>query len=80
MLFIFCDIVLEVFVGILLLEKFVHVSQASGIFNLFNCWVYDSIPSIPLYTIYCFLLAIISFIVVIYIYHDREEVIVASEK
>lgn len=80
LLFIFCDIVLEVFVGILLLEKFVHVSQASGIFNLFNCWVYDSIPSIPLYTIYCFLLAIISFIVVIYIYHDREEVIVASEK
>lgn len=80
LLFIFCNIFLEVFIGILLLEKYAHISQASGIFNLFNCWVYDSIPSIPLYTIYCFLLAVISFIVVIYIYHDIEEVVIESEK
>ena len=80
LLFIFCDIFLEVLVGVLLLEKCAHIHQASGIFSLFNCWVYDSIPSIPLYTICCFLLAVISFLVVIYIYHDSEEVIIESEK
>ncbi len=80
LLFIFCDIFLEVLVGVLLLEKYAHISQASAIFSLFNCWVYDSIPSIPLFTIYCFLLAVISFIVVICIYHNIEEVIIDSEK
>lgn len=80
LLFIFCDIFLEVLVGILLLEKYAHISQASSIFSLFNCWVYDSIPSIPLYTIYCFLLVVVSFIVVVYIYRDKEEVIIESEK
>lgn len=83
LLFIFCDIVLEVLIGGLILEKYAHLSQAPNIFSLFSCWVYDGIydtSSISLYTINCFLLAVVSLIVVAYIYRNKEEVIIESEK
>lgn len=80
LLFIFCDIFLEVLVGILILEKFAHISHASSLLSLFSCWVYDGIPNIPLYIIYCILLALISFLITVYIYHNKEEVIIESEK
>lgn len=80
LLFIFCDIFLEVLIGILLLEKMFHISHASSLFSLFSCWVYDGIPNIPIFILYCFLLALISFLIAIYTYHNKEEVIIESEK
>lgn len=78
--FIFCDIFLEVFIGIVIFEKILKISSASSIFNLFNCWVYDGISNIPIYTLYCFLIAIISLITVMLVYKNEEKVIIESEK
>lgn len=80
LIFIFCDIFLEVLVGILILEKILHISGASNLFSLFNYLVYEGIPNIYLYTIYCFTLVIVSLVVVICVYHNKEEVIMKSEK
>ena len=79
-LFIFCDIFLEIFIGVIFCEKILKISSASSLFNLFNCWVYDGISSIPLYTLYCLLLAIISLIILICVYRDKEKVIIESEE
>ncbi len=79
LLFIFCDVILEILIGSLLLEKYAHLSQAANLFSLFNYWVYDT-PSIFLYTIYCFLLAVVSLIFVVFVYRNKEGVIIESEK
>lgn len=80
LIFIFCDIFLEVLVGVVICEKILHLSNFSNLFSLFNFWAYVDIPNIYLYTLYCFLLDIISFIALYIIYHKKEEVIIDSEK
>ena len=80
LIFIFCDIILEILIGILIGELILNISHASSMFNLFNYWVYSDIPNIWLYVLYCFLLALVSFIVFYFVYRKKEDVIIASEK
>lgn len=82
-LFLFCDIFLEVIVGVIIFEKYLKIHHASNIFNLFNYWVYDGIievSSLTIFTIYNLGIAIISFIILYIIYRDKEDVIIESEK
>lgn len=80
LIFIFCDIILEIFIGIFIGELLLNISHASSLFNLFNYWVYSDIPNIWIYILYCFMLALGSFIIFYLIYGKKEDVIIASEK
>lgn len=75
-----CDIILEIFIGIFIEELLLNISHASSLFNLFNYWVYSDIPNIWIYILYCFMLALGSFIILYLIYGKKEDVIIASEK
>lgn len=82
-LFLFCDIFLEVIVGVIIFEKYLQIHQASNIFNLFNYWVYDGInkiSSLTIFTIYNLVIVIISFVILYIIYRNKEDVVIESEK
>lgn len=77
--FIFCNIFFEIFIGVFIGETLLNISQISNVFNLFNYWVYDSIFNLGFYTLFCFLLAVGSFIFLLHVYKNKEGVIIESE-
>ena len=79
-LFIFCDIIFEVLIGIIIFEKYLNISGASNLFSLFNYWVYVGNINVWIHTIYYSFLALMSYMIVRLIYRKKEGVIIDSEK
>ena len=81
-LFLFCDIVLEVIIGTVVFANILKTKQTFNIFNLFNYWKYDGITTVEsliIFTLFNILLALLSFKILGKIYKDKENVIIASE-
>ena len=75
----FWDICFEVLIGGLIFEKYLHISQTTYLFNLFNYWVYSSISNLGLYIGINIFYVLLSLLIVILIYHKKENVVIASE-
>lgn len=80
LIFLFCDVFFELFMGGFVFKRIFGISHVSDLMNLFNFWVYDSIPNLPLYCLYCFSLFIGSLLVLYFVYRKKEEVIISGEK
>ena len=78
--FIGLDIVAEIFIGNLLLAAILNIHNITDSLNLFNIWIYDNVVSLPFSIIYSLILAISSLIILIFIYRNKEGVIIESEK
>lgn len=78
--FIALDIVFEIFIGGLLLAKIFNIHNITSSLNLFNIWVYSDIPNLSFTVVYSMMLAMLSLLMVFYIYKNKEEVIIENEK
>lgn len=78
--FIILEIVLEVFIGNYLLALKLNIHNITDSLNLFNVWMYDNVISLLFSIIFSLLLAALSTIMVIFIYKNKEGVLIESEK
>lgn len=78
--FIILAIIMEVFVGNLLLSVVLNIKNVTDSLNLFNIWVYSNTISLSFAIIYSFCLVLISTIIVYLIYKNKEGVIIEIEK
>lgn len=78
--FIALDIFMEVFVGNLLLAKILNIHNITDSLNLFNFWTYYNVKSLPFSIIYSVALCVFSVIILIFIYKNKEGVLIESEK
>ncbi len=70
----------DIVIGAYLLEKILHIKGGLYLVNFGNIWLYIDIYNLWIPIIYGLILFIISLIILIKIYKNKEEVIVASEK
>lgn len=78
--FIILAIIMEVFIGNLLLSVALNIKNVTDSLNLFNIWVYSNTISLSFTIIYSFCLVLISTIIVYLIYKNKEGVIIEIEK
>ncbi len=78
--FIALDIIVEVFVGNLLLARILNIHNITDSLNLFNFWTYYNVISLPFSIIYSLILVVLSFLTLIFIYKNKEGVLIESEK
>lgn len=80
LLFLIIDIILEVFVGNLLLARILGIHNIASSLSLVNIWTYEGVVSLSFIIIYSLALVIISTLVLYFIYKNKEDVLYASEK
>lgn len=78
--FIALDIIVEVFIGNLLLSKILNIHNVTDSLNLFNIWIYDNVVSLSFMIIYSLILVTLAFISLIFTYKNKECVIIECEK
>lgn len=78
--FIAMDILMEIFIGNLLLAVVLNIHNVTDSLNLFNIWIYDNVISLPFSIAYALILVIVSTIIVHFIYRNKEGVIIEVEK
>ena len=78
-MFIALDIFMEVLIGNLFLAKILNIHNITDSLNLFNIWVYDNVISLPFMIFYSLFLVIVSCLVVLIRYRNKEGVIIESE-
>lgn len=77
--FLMIDIVSEIFIGGLLLP-ILGFSNFSSIFNLLGIWIYCDYPNYSSILVLSTVIAILSIIVLVFAYRDKEEVLLRIEK
>lgn len=73
-------IVSELFIGGFLLSKLFGIVNAMNYLNLANIWVYSDVDNIFILLLYGMFLVIISFLVLVITYKDKEGVVIENEK
>lgn len=73
-------IVSEIFIGGFLLSKLFGISNAMNYLNLANIWVYSDVDNIFVMLFYGLFLVIISFLVLVSVFKNKEGVIIENEK
>jgi len=69
----------EILIGGFILSRIFGITWAMHYFNLSNIWVYEGIDYLILTTIFAMFLVIISLILVVKFYNNKEEVIIENE-
>ena len=77
--FLMIDIVSEIFIGGLLLP-ILGLSSFSSIFNLLGIWIYCDYPNYSSILVFSIIIAILSVIILVFAYRDKEEVLLKIEK
>lgn len=78
--YIFVDILAEIFIGNLLLAKILNIHNMTDSLNLFNVWIMHDVVSLPFCIIYSLVLVISTFIILCFLYKNKEGVIIETEK
>lgn len=78
--FILLDIFFEVFLGSFLFGKIFKLNGFVSLFNLFGIWIYTDYTSLVSLVVFSWLFAVISFVILVIKYRNKENVVICCEE